>query len=103
MDHVRKDLANAMLQGRGISRRSLLKTSAVGSSAILASQMFGFGEEKMLADVGSQTIGIGQVVATTSGKVRGLTRNDVQIFRSIPYGATTAAPYRFMPPRKPEP
>ena len=43
------------------------------------------------------------VVDTTSGKVRGFTRNGVHIFRGIPYGDTTEGANRFLPARKPQP
>jgi para-nitrobenzyl esterase len=43
------------------------------------------------------------VVDTTSGKVRGFTRNGVHIFRGIPYGETTEGAGRFLPPQKPKP
>jgi para-nitrobenzyl esterase len=41
------------------------------------------------------------VADTEYGKVRGYTRNKVLTFKGIPYGATTAADNRFMPPKKP--
>lgn len=49
------------------------------------------------------TTPVAGVVDTTSGKVRGFTRNGVHIFRGIPYGDTTEGANRFLPARKPQP
>src|SRR6516225_7312806 len=43
------------------------------------------------------------VVETTSGKIRGVAANGVQIYRGVPYAAPTAGSNRFIPPRKVEP
>lgn len=91
---------------REVSRRSLLKTSLLGGMASgvgLVPALAGrIAYAAPLAPSPAQT-SVGDTVETSAGKVRGLTRNGVQVFRSIPYGETTAAPYRFMPPRRPTP
>jgi para-nitrobenzyl esterase len=45
----------------------------------------------------------GATVQTSAGRVRGYVDNGVQVFKGVPYGASTAGAGRFMPPQKPQP
>jgi para-nitrobenzyl esterase len=76
-----------------MNRRDFLNTTAVASAGLLLDSPF------LLAQARTP----GATVETAAGKVRGYVENNVQVFKGVPYGATTAAGNRFMPPQKPAP
>jgi para-nitrobenzyl esterase len=43
------------------------------------------------------------IIETTGGKLRGSIQAEINVFKGIPYGASTAGGARFLPPRKPQP
>lgn len=43
------------------------------------------------------------VVETAYGRVRGVSRDGVHVFKAVPYGDTTSGTNRFMPPQPPKP
>jgi para-nitrobenzyl esterase len=75
------------------NRRDFVRQSALLLTGIYASPWLKFAS----ADASN-------VSATTSaGRVRGTTAEGINIFKGIPYGASTAGKNRFMPPVKPAP
>lgn len=90
---VRRDpkLANAF------TRRSFLKQSSVLIGAA------GFGAlgraSTALGQTAAQSLFV--VAGTASGKVQGMNLGGINVFKGIPYGASTGGPNRFMPPKKP--
>jgi len=75
------------------SRRTFVRDASLLVAGAYASPWFG----RVLADASP-------VIATTaSGKVRGTALDGVNIFKGVPYGATTAGKNRFLAPMKPSP
>jgi para-nitrobenzyl esterase len=90
-----------------LSRRTLLKSSAIAAAAgalsRTASSMPDYPGAAPAA--GDRVIAHSDsgVVETVSGKVRGSSRNGIFTFKGIPYAASVAGAARFLPPQKPAP
>jgi para-nitrobenzyl esterase len=80
-----------------VSRRAILKSSVFGAAF---AALPGF---TTLAVEAAGETAMAPVIDTAGGKVRGVRTNNVNIYRGIPYGASTAGANRFMPPREAEP
>jgi para-nitrobenzyl esterase len=77
-----------MTKAAGVSRRSfLVRAGLAGGVSLILPRRRGLAA---MPDA---------VVETRSGKVRGVSTDGICAFRGIPYGASTAAENRFMPPR----
>jgi para-nitrobenzyl esterase len=90
---VRRSGSGRTSHESGIDRRAFMTRSA-GAAAALAIPALAI--TRAVAAAGEP------IVETTSGKIRGASVDGVYSFKGVPYGASTAAKNRFMPPRKPE-
>jgi para-nitrobenzyl esterase len=72
----------------------------IGYSAALGA---GLAFEGVVERVAAQSRTPGAVVKTSLGDVRGYIDNGVQVFKGVPYAASTAGGNRFLPPQKRQP
>jgi para-nitrobenzyl esterase len=81
-----------------VSRRAILKSSVFGTAFAALP-----GLTSRTVEAAARSSSVSPVVDTAGGKVRGVVSNGVNVYRGIPYGASTSGANRFMPPRKAEP
>lgn len=80
-----------------VHRRRFLKASAMAAAGLAFAPVgAAWAQERRLTTIGG-------TAKTQSGLVRGLMKDGVHQFWSVPYGAPTSGENRFMPPRKPAP
>ena len=79
-----------------MDRRKFLGLGAMASGMLLTKKM-------CLSTLAAAQSAPGEIVETSSGKIRGLAQNGVHSFKGIPYGAPSGGSSRFMPPGKPRP
>ncbi len=79
-----------------IDRRTFIGSSGMGIASVM------LGGLPLLASAQDMRLAtVGGTAATRYGRVRGLLKDGVQQFWSVPYGAPTGGENRFMPPRPP--
>ena len=79
-----------------MNRRAFLETTGLAATSLLigGAATRALGQDMRLTTVGGTAL-------TRYGRVRGLLKDGVQQFWGVPYGASTAAANRFMPPQPP--
>jgi para-nitrobenzyl esterase len=77
-----------------VNRRTFLETSTLAAAGLAVAPFGAWAQDRHLSTIGG-------TAKTRSGLVRGLVRDGVHQFWSLPYGAPTDGANRFMPPQQP--
>ena len=80
-----------------MDRRSFLESGTVAAAGLLIGRAAALGQT-----ITGRNFPL-PIVETTAGRVRGSIVNHVNVFRGVPYAASTAGANRFLPPQKLEP
>jgi para-nitrobenzyl esterase len=94
--NTREDMSDKRTQSRGITQRAFTRREVVATGAAVTA-----GLATGLLTPHRAFAADGPIATTAYGKVRGVTKEGVHVFKAIPYGASTAGANRFMAPQKP--
>src|SRR5262245_5149332 len=84
------------VRGRiAMNRRTFITSSTMAATALLLGRRSAWAQSSKATP--------GATVETTAGRIRGLVVDRVQAFKGVPFGASTAATRRFLPPVKVQP
>jgi para-nitrobenzyl esterase len=79
-----------------MKRRDFIEYSAFSAAGLLVPASW-------TGALAAQSSASGAIVQTSGGRLRGRIDGGVQVFKGVPYGASTAGAGRFLPPKKPQP
>ncbi|HVY79836.1 MAG TPA: carboxylesterase family protein [Steroidobacteraceae bacterium] len=80
-----------------------VSTRRVGNVALAVALAIAASASQAASDSAGFGDGAGPIATTRFGDVRGTREADINVFKGIPYGASTSGENRFLPPRDPKP